>query len=238
MTASTQSQAIKANRLLALLPQPEYARLLPELKPVYLKKGAVLYHAGDAVQYCYFPVSGIISLLSTAAAEGKTVEVGMVGNEGMIGVSVLLQMSVIPYDAVAQIEVEALQIDASVLKAEFNRGGTLNTVLLRYIYALLRQISQSAVCHHFHTVEQRLACWLLMMRDRLQSNAFPLTQEFLAYMLGIPRTNVTMTAGALQQAGLISCRRGEIAITDEKGLEETACDCYKVIKEATDEILK
>jgi CRP-like cAMP-binding protein len=110
--------------------------------------------------------------------------------------------------------------------------------LLRYIYALLCQISQSSVCHHFHTVEQRLARWLLMMRDRLESNTFPLTQDFLAFMLGIPRTNVTMTAGALQQAGLINYRRGLILITDEKGLEETACDCYQIIKKATDGILK
>jgi len=237
MTAARKSQAIKGNRLLALLPQQEYARLQPALKPVTLKKKAVLYHTGDRVRYCYFPTSGIILLLSTAS-EGKTVEVGMCGNEGMIGISALLQIGGIPYDLITQTETEALQIDVPVLKAEFSRGGELNALLLRYIYGLLCQISQSAICHHFHTVEQRLARWLLMTRNRLQSNAFPLTQEFLAYLLGIPRTNVTMTAGALQQAGLIKYRRGLILITDGKGLEEAACNCYKIIKKATDEILK
>jgi CRP-like cAMP-binding protein len=237
MTASQRSQKLTENRLLASLPQLEYSRLLPALKFVSLKKRVTLYHAGDTVRYCYFPLSGIISLLSTAA-EGKTVEVGMCGNEGMIGVSVLLQTGVTPYDLVVQIDTEALQIAASVLKAEFNRNGKLNAVLLRYIYALLCQISQSSVCHHFHTVEQRLARWLLMTRDRLESNTFPLTQDFLAYMLGIPRTNITMTAGALQQAGIINYKRGVVHITDEKGLEEAACDCYLIIKKATDGILK
>jgi CRP-like cAMP-binding protein len=237
MRAAKQSQVRSANRLLASLPQTEYARLQSSLKPVTLKKKTVLYHTGDRVQSCYFPTSGIISLLSTTA-EGKTVEVGMCGNEGMIDVSVLLQTDVTSYDLIVQTDKEALQIDAGVLKAEFNRGEKLHDLLLRYIYALLCQISQSSVCHHFHTVEQRLARWLLMMRDRLESNAFPLTQDFLAFMVGIPRTNVTMTAGALQQVGLINYRRGMILITDEKGLEETACDCYRIIKKATDEIFK
>lgn len=237
MTAVRKSQTIKKNRLLALLPQPEYSRLLPALKPVTLKKKEVLYQAGDKVRYCYFPTSGIISLLSTAS-EGKIVEVGMVGNEGVIGIPALLHIGGIPFDLITQNEIEALQIDASILKAEFSRGGKLNVLLLRYVYALLCQISQSAVCHHFHSVEQRVARWLLMSRDRLQSKTIPLTQEFLSYMLGIPRTNVTMTAAALQLAGLISYKRGVILITDENGLEETACNCYKIIKKATDEILK
>jgi CRP-like cAMP-binding protein len=237
MGAARQSHTRTANRLLALLPQPEYARLLPILKPITLKKKEVLYQSGDTIRYCYFPTSGIISLVSTAS-EGKTVEVGMVGSEGMIGIFALLQIRVIPYDFITQNETEALQIDASALKAEFSRGGQLNVLLLRYVYALLCQISQSAVCHHFHIVEQRLARWLLMSRDRLQSNTVPLTQEFLTYLLGIPRTNVTMTASVLQQAGLINYRRGMITITDEKGLEETACNCYKIIKKVIDEILK
>lgn len=237
MIAAEKSQAITQNRLLALLPEAEYARLLPALKPVSLKKKEVLYHSGESIRYCYFPTSGIISLLATAV-EGKTVEVGMCGNEGMIGLSALLQIGATPYDLITQTEIEALQIDAGVLKAEFNRGAALHAAILRYIYALLCQISQSALCHHFHTVEQRLARWLLMTRDRLQSNTFPLTQEFLAYLLGIPRTNITMTAGVLQQAGLINYKRGIIAIIDSKGLEETACNCYRIIKKATDEILK
>jgi len=237
MAAGEQSQSITGNRLLALLPKGEYARLIPFLKPVNLKRKEVLYHAGDTIKYCYFPLSGIVSLLSPAA-EGKAVEVGMVGNEGMIGVSAPLQIGITPYDLITQIETEALQIDARILKAEFNRGGTLHELLLRYIYALLCQISQSVVCHHFHTVEQRLARWLLMGRDRLQSNTFPLTQEFLAHLLGIPRTNVTMTARALQQAGLIDYKRGTITITEEKGLEDIACNCYRIIKKATDDILK
>jgi CRP-like cAMP-binding protein len=237
MIAARKSQEIKGNPLLALIPQSEYVRLQPALKPVSLKKKTVLYHTRDRVRYCYFPISGIILLLSTAS-EGKTVVSRMCGNEGMTGISALLQIGGIPYDSITQTETGAPQIDVHVLKAEFKRGGELNALLLRYVYGLLCQISQSAVCHHFHSVEQRLARWLLMTRDRLQSNTFPLTQEFLAYLLGIPRTNVTMTAGALQQAGLINYRRGLIMIADEKGLEEIACNCYQIIKKATDEILK
>lgn len=237
MSVSRQAQARIENRLLASLPQTEYARLLALLHPISLKKKEVLYHGGDTVQYCYFPVSGIVSLLSTSS-EGKTVEVGMCGNEGMIGISVLLQRGVTPFDLITQTETDALQIDANVLKAEFNRGEKLHAALLSYIYSLLCQISQSAACHHFHTVEQRVARWLLMSKDRLESDTFPLTQDFLAFMLGIPRTNVTMTARVLQQEGLINYKRGIVTITDEKGLEETACDCYRIIKKATDEILK
>lgn len=237
MRAARKSPARSENRLLDLLPQSEYARLVPSLNPVTLKKKTVLYHTGDTIRSCYFPASGIVSLLSTAA-EGKTVKVGMIGSEGMIGISVLFQIGTSPYEIITQTDIEALEIPASALKAEFNRGGKLHDLLLRYVYALLCQISQSAVCHHFHSVEERLCCWLLMTRDRLQSNTFPLTQEFLAYVLGLPRTNVTMTLGSLKQAGLIDCRRGVITIADEKGLERAACGCYKIIKKATEEILK
>jgi CRP-like cAMP-binding protein len=204
MKAAGQSLLRPANRLLASLPQTEYSRLLASLKPVTLKKRTVVYHAGDQVISCYFPVSGIISLLSTAT-EGKALKVGMIGREGMIGISILFQIDAAPYEVITQTETEVLEINASVLKAEFNRNGKLHA-LLRFVYALLCQISQSAVCHHFHSVEQRLACWLLLMRDRLRSNTFQLTQEFLAYLLGIPRTNVTMTIGTLKQAGLSVAR--------------------------------
>lgn len=237
MNSTVHSQAITRNRLLDLLPGTESERLLTDLKPITLKKKTVLYRAGETVRRCYFPTSGIFSLLSATTAEGKTMQIAMVGSEGMIGVSNVLEIGVTPYEVMAQTDVEALEIESIVLKDEFNRGGKLHQVLLKYIYGLLCQISQAAVCHHFHTVEQRLACWLLMNRDRAQGNSFPVTQEFLSALLGIPRTNVTMTAGTLQQAGLIRIGRGTIEITNEKCLEKVACDCYRTIKRVTEQIL-
>jgi CRP-like cAMP-binding protein len=237
MNATRQSQALSQNRLLALLPKTEYSNLSLKLKSVRFKKKTLLYHTGDQIKYCYFLTAGIVSLLSVAR-EGKTMEVAMVGNEGIIGISVLLQTDKTPYDAITQTEIEALKIDAAVLKAEFEQDASLRAALLGYFYALLCQISQIAVCNHFHTVEQRLARRLLMSKDCLRSNTFPMTQEFSAYLLGVPRTNVTMTASILQRAGLIRYKRGTVTIINEKGLADAACDCYKIIRKTSDETLE
>lgn len=233
MSAAQPSLKPSGNRLLSLLPQAEYAHLQPELQPIHLAKEMVLYNAGDEVQNCYFPTSGMVALLSTTES-GKTIEVSMIGDEGFAGVPVILQTSKIPYRVVVQIAGDAVMIRASTLKKHFNQGGRLHDLLLRYTHSLLCQVSQSAACNKFHTVEQRLCRWLLISRDRVHSDTFPLTQEFIAHMLGVPRTNVTMTAGALQRAGLIKYTRGQITIINPQGLEETACECYRIVKEQTD----
>lgn len=236
MNSTSRSPAFSGNRVIDLLPSPQRLRLMPVFKPVSLKRKEVLYQTNERVEYCYFPSSGIVSLLSTT--EGKTVEIAMVGSEGLIGASALLKTDITPHDSITQTDTEALKIDAAVLKAEFEQDGALRAVLLRYVYALLCQISQTSVCHHFHTVEQRLARRLLMSRDSLDSNTFSVTQEFLAYLLGVPRTNVTMTAGDLQRAGLIEYKRGTVTIINEKDLEKAACDCYKILRNATGELFK
>lgn len=218
------------NRLLSSLPREEYALLLPNLQRVHLAKGTVLWHAGDNVKDCYFPVSDMISLLSITE-DGDTVEVSMVGNEGVVVIAPILQMHQTPYEVMVQVAADAMRIKADVLKTQFNRGGTLYTVLLRYTHALLCQISQSAICNRFHTTEQRLCRWLLINRDRVQSDTSPLTQECIAHMLGAPRTHVTMMVGKLKRAGLIRHTHGQITIADRPGLEAAACECYRVVKE-------
>lgn len=218
------------NRLLAALPPEEYAQFFPILKPVHLARGTVLYEADDIVVRAYFLTSGVVSLLSTTE-DGATIEVGIVGNEGMVGIPVILGFDTTPYRVMVQTATNALEIRADTLRREFNRGGRLHDLLLRYTHALLCQIAQSAVCNRFHTVEKRLCRWLLISGDRAHSDRFFLTQEFISHMLGVPRTHVTMTARTLWQKNLISYKRGEITIVDRRGLETAACECYRVVLE-------
>jgi CRP-like cAMP-binding protein len=216
------------NQLLASLPRAEYERFAPYLERVQLAQGKVLFGAGDLVRHTYFPLGGVASLLSSTS-EGETVEVAMVGFEGMIGVPVILRVGIAPYTCLIQIPGEGLRLRADVLRAEFNRGGQLQDVLLRYTHALFAQISQSAVCNRFHTVEARLGRWLLVIRDRVKSETFYLTQEFISHMLGTPRTVVTTAANKLQDAGFIRYKRGRITVLDRRGLESAACECYEVV---------
>lgn len=232
-----QSPKSGENRLLSRLPQQEKSALIAHLQPIHLKKKTVLYHAGDAVRYCYFPLNGMLSVLSSAGA-GEIIEVSMIGNEGMAGVPAILQSSIIPYEVMVQIPSDAMRIEAEALKKQFNQGGTLQWLLLKYVHALLCQISQSGVCNRFHTTEQRLSRWLLISRDRVQTDTFQLTQEFISHMLGVPRTLVTMTAGALQEKGLISYRRGQITIIEREGLEAAACECYRIINREIDNLYR
>lgn len=223
------------NRILALLPEDEYQRLLSNLQPVYLKKGTVIYQAGDQIRDCYFPLSGIISILSTTG-DHKTVEIAMIANEGLIGTTTVLQMNITPYQKIVQIEAEAMQIKADALRNEFHKGGKFQQLLLGYIHSLICQISQSAVCNRFHTVEERLCRWLLITSDHMQSDVFPLTQENISHMLGTPRTNVSMIASALQQQGLIYYKRGTVTIVNREALEETSCECYRIVKNQTNHL--
>jgi CRP-like cAMP-binding protein len=229
VSKSSPSRFSGQNRILAALPHQDYEHLLPALKRVRLDSGAVLCEIGDVMRQAYFPLSGIISLLSITE-DGSTIEVAAVGNEGMIGLPLILGSSMTPYRVLVQLTTDVLKIAPDALAREFRSGGNLHKLLLHYTHTLLCQLAQSAVCHRFHTVEQRLCRWLLASRDRVHSDRFPLTQELISHMLGIPRTNVTMTAQRLQRKNLIRYKRGEIIIVDQQGLETASCECYRVVK--------
>lgn len=218
-----------ANRLLSALSYDERERLTSRSERVHLSQGQVLYEIGDTVRYAYFLTGGVVSLLSVTE-DGGTIEVAMVGSEGMIGIPALLGMNDAPYRVMVQIHANAVRIRAEKLVEEFGRGGRFQDLLLRYIHTLITQITQSAVCNRFHTVEERLCRWLLVISDRVSSDEFRLTQEFIAHMLGVPRTSVTMIAGGLRRGALISYRRGKINILDRRGLEAAACECHKTVR--------
>lgn len=224
------------NSLLSALPREEYERLSPHLELVRLTPGKVLYNAGDVVRHAYFPKGGMICLLSTTE-DGRTIEVGMIGSEGMAGIPIILQSAAAPYQLMVQLAGNALRIGRSVLWEEFNRGGKLRDLLLRYTHSLLIQVAQSAACNGFHTVEERLCRWLLVSRDRVQTDTLHLTQEFLSHMLGVQRTSVTLIAGALQKKGLIRHSRGRITILDRRGLEAASCECYRRVREGLSNFL-
>ena len=216
------------NRILAALPRQDFARLSPHLTTVRLRKDEVVYITGDQIRYVYFPISGLMSLLSTTET-GSTVEVAMVGNEGIVGLPVILKNRMIPYEVTVQTDTDAYRIKAEEVQEEFDKGGALHELILRYLNVLIAEISQSALCHRFHTVEKALGRWLLMAQDRLKTERLNVTQEIISYSLGVPRTGVTMAAGALQRAGLISYRRGKIMILDRARLEANSCECFRII---------
>ena len=224
------------NRLLAALPKDEYDRLMAGATRVRLASGKILFEAGEEVRHAYFPLSGMASLLSSTQ-DGRSVEIAVVGSEGMLGIPVVLSAGRSPYLVMAQLPTEALLIKAGALRSEFDRAGRLRELVLRHALALLTQISQSAVCHRFHSVEQRLARWLLVTRVRAGADSFRLTQEFLSYMLGVPRTTVTATAVSFQRAGLICYSRGAITLLDTRGLEAVSCECYRVVMREIEQLL-
>jgi len=224
------------NRLLAALPREEYERLRPHLERVPLPKGKVIYESGDRVRYAYFLTSGMLSLLSSAR-DGSTVEVALVGVEGMAGLPAVLRVERSPYRVMAQIRGEALRITARRIREAFDDSPVLRDLLLRYAHSLLTQVSQSALCNRFHTVDERLCRWLLVTRDRAGSDSFELTQEFLSHMLGAPRTSVTTAAATLRRAGLIRYSRGRITVTDLAGLEAASCECYQMVKQIADKFM-
>lgn len=225
-----------ANRLLAALPPPEYQRLSPYLKSVALPFGEVIYELGATIRHVYFPNQSVVSLISTAA--GRTsLEVGLVGSEGLVGLPVYLGVTTSRNRAIVQGAGTALRMKAEVLRREARGAGPLPRLLLRYTHGLLAQISQSAVCNQFHQVEARLARWLLMTQDRVGADEFRLTQEFIAAMLGVRREGVSKIASRLQQQRLISFVRGEIRVLDRRRLEAQACECYGIIKAEYDGFL-
>ena len=221
----------KQNLILGALRDKEYAHLYPSLEPIALARGKTVYAQGDVARHAYFLLSGMVSLLAVTE-DGQALEVGMVGNEGMVGLPIVLGFEIIPYRVVIQLPCTALRIRTDRLKAEFNQGGQLHDLLLRYANTLITQLSQSASCNMFHTVKERLCRWLLIASDRVQSDPLSLTQEFLSQMIGTPRTSVTTIAGGLQREGLINYRRGKIIILDPAGLESASCECYGIVKDS------
>jgi CRP-like cAMP-binding protein len=197
---------------------------------VRLPAGRVLCEAGGGIRHLYFLKGGMASLLSLTE-DGHSVEVGMIGNEGVVGLPAVLGIDTAPYRVVMQLPANALRIKADALRAEFNRGGRLQKLLLHYTHTLLTQIAQSAACNRYHTMKARLCRWLLVSRDRAHTDTLQLTQEFLSQMIGAPRTRVTLVARDLQRAGLIRYSRGQITILDKRGLEAKSCECYRIVKE-------
>lgn len=228
MSTATAFSVPTDNRLLAALPRPDYERLMPYLERVHLPRGRVLFEAGDLIHHAHFPMNGVISLLGMTE-NGETVEVAMVGTEGMLGIPIVLRVGITLYRSMVHIPADALRIRSDVLQMEFNQNGKLQDLLLRFTHSLLAQVSQSAICNRFHTVDARLGRWLLVIDDRVRTGTFYLTQEFISHMLGTPRTVVTVAANKLQDAGFIHYRRGKITILDRQGLESAACECYRVV---------
>ena len=224
------------NRLLAALPDAEYQHLVPHLEYVPLPLKQVLYKRGESIEYVYFPHRAIVSLVSTAE-EGSNVEVGLVGNEGMVGIPAALGDNIATTTAMVQREDSGMRMEASLLKTEFQQGGSLQNLLLRYTQALYAQTSQTAACNGLHQLDEKLARWLLLVCDRVESNELQLTQEFISQMLGVRRAGVTEAANRLQTAGLIRYTRGRITILNRQELEAASCSCYGIIKGEYDRLL-
>jgi CRP-like cAMP-binding protein len=224
------------NRLLAALPRDDYDRLGPHLEKVSLPLKEILYESNGPIPHVFFPLNGVVSLV--IIMEGDfTLEVGTIGNEGMVGTPVFLGSESSPTRAISQVPGEALRMETKVFQEEMKRGGPLNGLVQRYTQAMINQISQSTVCNHRHSVEKRMCRWLLMSHDRVGTDEFPLTQEFLSQMLGVRRPTVSAVAGILQKAGLLTYHRGRMIILDRKGLEAASCECYQVVREELDRLL-
>ena len=217
------------NHILAALPESEYQRLAPHLKPIDLTSGQILSEPNESITKIYFPQRAMISLVSIMM-DGSTTEIGLIGNEGAIGLPAILGGDSTISRSIVQISGSALQASADIVRQEFLRGGKLQQILLLYTQASLTQISQSAACNRQHNIEERLARWLLSVRDCVLQDELFLTQEFIANMLGTRRSGVTVAAGILQQAGMIRYSRGKIVILDQEALEATACECYCVVQ--------
>jgi CRP-like cAMP-binding protein len=217
------------NHILAALPTAEFEPLVAHLELVPLRLGEVLYEPGSQLQHAYFPTTAIVSL-HYVTESGASAETAGVGNEGVVGISLFMGGDTTPSSAVVQTAGHAYRLERSLLKKEFNRGGLLHRLLLRYTQALITQMNQTAACNRHHSVEQQLCRWLLLTLDRLPSNDLVMTQELVASMLGVRREGITEAAGRLQAAGLIRYRRGHIAVLERSGLEAGACECYAVVK--------
>ena len=224
------------NRLLASLSAVEHKRLVTHLKPIHFGRKRILYEAGQEMHDAYFFESGMASLLAVAE-DGQTVQVAIVGSDGFIGVPIILMAARTPLRIVTQTPVEAVKIGAQQLLAEFDRGRQLREVLLRYSHVLQTQMAQTALCNSLHTIKQRLCRWLLLYKDSTDSRSFDFTQEDLANMLGSHRNQISIVARELGKDGLIQYARGQITLIDQKRLQQETCDCYRTVRQWTDEVL-
>jgi CRP-like cAMP-binding protein len=223
------------NSLLAMLPKAESDALLPHLDLIRLNNCEVLYEMAEPIRHVYFLNSGMVSMLSMTS-EGYVVEVATVGNEGVVGLPIILNAYMPPYRTVVLVQGSALKMKSHIFKREFEQASVLKDLLLRYTYILLAEISQSAVCNRFHTLRQRLCRWLLLTCDRVNSNDFQITQEILSSVLGVRRGGVTVVIGDLQKEGLILYRRNRIILLDGGRLRDNSCECYSVIRSLTSQV--
>jgi len=224
------------NHLLAALSSAECERLRPHLETVDMPLGEVVYESGRLLDYVYFPVTSIVSLLYVLQ-NGASAEIAVVGNDGVVGISIFMGGESTPSRAVVQSAGSALRLPAAIMKDEFTRGGSMQHLMLRYTQALITQMAQTAVCNRHHSVDQQLCRWLLLSIDRLASSELTMTQELIANMLGVRREGVTEAAGKLQNAGVISYRRGHIKVLDRLRLEAMSCECYEVVRRETSRLL-
>lgn len=236
MTKARRIHVAGQNRLLAGLPRADYNRLLPKLEKVSLPLKEILYEAHGPILHVYFPLYGVVSLVIVVEG-GISLEVGTIGNEGMVGTPIFLGSESSPTRAISQVPGEALRLEAKIFHEEMALVGPLHRLVQRYTQAMINQISQSTVCNHRHSVAKRMSRWLLMSHDRVGVDEFSLTHEFLSQMLGVCRPTVTAVARTLQNDGLISYHRGRITIIDRKGLEAASCECYRVVMMELDRLL-
>lgn len=229
MPTASLLRAPPPNRLLAALPAKEYQRLLPEFETVTFKFAQIIYKPGDTIKHVYFPNDSIVSLLA-AENHHASLEVGMIGNEGMTGISVFMGVNTSRTLALVQGAGSAVRMKSAVLRQESDHVGVFHRLLHRYSHSLLTQMSLASACNRFHTLNARLARWLLMTQDRIGSDEFRLTQEFMSNMLGVRREGVNKVAGNLQRGKLISYSRGHMEILNRSGLEKLSCECYRIIK--------
>jgi CRP-like cAMP-binding protein len=235
MASAAEPRYAYKNKILAALPKAEIARLSPYLSPLPMPAGKTLLGPGEEIVYAYFLESGLASVV-VAMADGNTVETGIIGNEGMIGIPVLLGTRSMPTRTFMQIPGSGFRIKAQRLNEEYEKQGVLRKLMNRYFQAHLVQTGQTAACNRLHDIAERLARWLLMCHDRMEEDTFTITHEFLGHMLGTPRSTVTLAAGILHRDGLVDYLRGKVRIQDRKGLEKKACECYRTIRNEFDRL--
>lgn len=236
LTQSGQSTQSRQNRLLELLPPADLDRLRPHLQSVTFDYRMPLYEAYKTISHVYFPVTGVASLVNTMS-DGSAAEVGTIGNEGMIGLPVILGDTQAPTNVYIQVPGEGLRLPSRDFTEAMEDSPAMRRLMLRYVHMFFNQVAQSAACVHFHSLQQRCCRWLLMTHDRVQSENFLLTQEFLAMMLGVQRGSVTVAANGLKKLKLIDYHRGHVKIIDRPGLEQLSCECYAVTKNEHDRLL-
>jgi CRP-like cAMP-binding protein len=232
----TSPQSPQKSHLLAHLPESDFERIASRLELIDMPLGEVLYESGGRLKHVYFPTTSIVSLLYVLK-NGASAEIAVVGNEGVLGISLFMGGETTPSRAVVQSAGYGYRLKSQILKEEFNRGGAMMQLLLRYTQSLITQMAQTAVCNRHHSLEQQLCRWLLLSLDRLDSSELTMTQELIANMLGVRREGVTEAAGKLRRAGVIKYSRGRIVVLDRPRLEQEVCECYSVVRKENDRLL-